>query len=65
MVDQQVAPPTYSLFGAKNTLSLSSLRVLYCSYKVQELMVYSLLKPMAQLHWLYSELEDQQVAPLK
>ena len=30
---------------------------------VQGLLVYSILKIIVHLHWLYSALEDQQVAP--
>ena len=38
--------------------------LLKISNKVEGLLVYSIPKIMAQLLWLYSELEDQQVAPL-
>ena len=39
--------------------------MLNISHKVQGLLVYSILKIMVQLHSLYSELKEQQVATPK
>ena len=37
--------------------------LLYFGTKLHGLLVYSILKIMVQLHWFYSELDDQQVTP--
>ena len=46
-------------FGTQGVVSSSYLRCVHFYYYI----VYSILKIMVQLYWLYSELEDQQVSP--
>ena len=47
----------------ENVLPYLLLLLLFSSNKVQGLLAYSILRFMVQLHWLHSELEDEQAAP--